>query len=98
MKMIRCVCWLLLCVSMSIPGIAEAQTPEDIRVARKLRADAAYPEMKGDVAGAIGKYEESLTRLHDDAIVRKLAELRGEGAVDRDRASDKAASKLCPGP
>lgn len=98
MKMIRCVCWLLLCVSMSIPGIAEAQTPEDIRVARKLRADAAYLEMKGDVAGAIGKYEESLTRLHDDAIVRKLAELRGEGAVDRDRASAKAVSKLCPGP
>ncbi|MCC5847080.1 MAG: hypothetical protein JJU29_03220 [Verrucomicrobia bacterium] len=56
---------------------ASLPTEENVRQARRARADAAYQEMKGDIERAIEQYEASQTFLQDSEIVAKIAELRG---------------------
>ncbi|MCC5847079.1 MAG: hypothetical protein JJU29_03215 [Verrucomicrobia bacterium] len=71
---------LLLACLIGLCGLTalRAQTPEEIRAARRLRADAAYLEMKGDKAQALEKYEASLAILPDAAIAQKVEEMKSE--------------------
>jgi len=87
----------LAVMSTGLTGVL-AQSQEDIKQARKLRADAAYTELKGDKEKAIKLYEESLSFVKDEAIQRKLTELKGESTtVNELKAADQAAKPNLPG-
>jgi hypothetical protein len=60
-----------------------AQAPDDaaLRAARKLRAEAAYQEVKGKPEEAARLFEESLKHLPDETIAAKVRELRGEAPL-----------------
>lgn len=74
-----------------------AQSQDDIKQARKLRAEAAYTELKGDKDKAIELYEKSLGFVKDEAIQRKLAELKGESTTVKElQAADEAAKSDLP--
>ncbi|MDD4348310.1 MAG: hypothetical protein PHF70_04330, partial [Opitutales bacterium] len=49
-----------------------ADSPDDQRQARRLRAEAAYQEMKGNLPAAIEAYRKSLEFLPDAGIEEKL--------------------------
>ncbi len=76
-----------------------AQTPEELRDARRLRADAAYLELKGDTVQAIEKYEASLKILPDAVIAQKVAEMKSAApalapAADVSQLSGEIYAKL----
>ena len=65
--------WLLAFGPVSL-----GQSPDELQSARRLRAEAAYLEMKGDVEEALKTYEASLNVIDDPAIVEKITELRAQ--------------------
>lgn len=75
-------------VAVAISGPLWAQSPDEaaLRAARKLRAEAAYQEVKGKPEEAARLFEESLKHVPDEKIAAKVRELRGEAAPVADPA------------
>jgi len=74
MKIHRYLIVSCLFCSMTIYGFSE--TKDNSREARKLRAEAAYLEMKGEIEKAAEAYEKSMQYLADPAIEAKLEDLK----------------------
>ncbi|NCD33943.1 MAG: hypothetical protein EOL87_11085 [Spartobacteria bacterium] len=72
---------VLSALLLAVMSVSVVNAQDDIQKARKLRANAAYLEMKGKTREAIAQYEESLTYHKDDALLKKVAELKGDGVV-----------------
>lgn len=65
----------LLALSLLAASNAIGQDQEAIQKARKLRAEAAYQEMKGNREAALKSYQESLSFVKDAAIEKKISAL-----------------------
>ena len=64
----------ILLVTLSIPAFSQDEST--IREVRRLRANAAYLEMKGDLQGALEDFEKSLELLPNENIEAKVIELK----------------------
>ena len=83
--------------------LMHSQTAQELQAVRKARADAAYLEYKGELEEALQKYEESYKLLPDQAVAKKIENLRVSlGKVNASEEEffndDTGVSKLCPGP
>jgi hypothetical protein len=90
-RMTGSYCVALLALGLVAGTNAFAQDQEAIAKARKLRAEAAYQEMKGDRAGALKNYQESLKYVKDAAIEKKISAL-GVAPVAPAAGDDRAVA------
>jgi len=82
-----------LCLVLSLAILAGgamllAQEPDQaaLQAARKLRAEAAYQELKGNAVEAARLFEESLKHVADEKVAAKVRELRGEAVPEQPEA------------
>lgn len=92
--------FIKLCLAFSLAILAgganlPAQEPDQaaLQAARKLRAEAAYQELKGNPVEAARLFEESLKHVADEKVAARVRELRGEEAGDEPVA---VAEELVP--
>jgi len=72
---------ILLLVSFST--VSFSQDEATINEVRRLRANAAYLEMKGDLEGALKDFEKSLELIPDEKIEAKVQEVKAAlGLID----------------
>lgn len=79
---VRTVAVALVVLSLAVlPAVGQTPDEAALRQARKLRAEAAYLELKGKPEEAAKLYEQSLQQVPDEKIAAKVETLRGGGTV-----------------
>ncbi len=71
----------LVVAILFVYGVCRADEAADRQKARKLRAEAAYLELKGQPDKALELYEQSLKLAPDPVMQKKIAQLKGASAA-----------------